>query len=466
MNDRYKELFSNTLMFTIANLGSKVLVFFMVPLYTAVLSPPEFGVTDLISTTVTLLYPLFTICIVDAVLRFCFIKEYDIKQVFSIGVFIILAGSLLTTILSIFFRNNDFFIEIKDYIYFIPLSFCTTSLSRLVINFSRGINKIKISAINGVIHTFAVVVLNLFFLLILKWGILGYLLSLVISDLMSIVFLSIYCKTWNYFSIGIDKKLVKEMVKYSFPLMPNSISWWLLNSLNRYFLNFFIGISAVGIFSATMRIPTILTVLANIFAEAWLLSALKDYGTIESKKFIKKVHENYFILLLLITGILILISKPLVLILLSNEYSMHWHLIPYLFISVFFGALSGFIGSLYSAEKKTSLHFTSTLVGGVISIVITLVLLQQYGIKVIAMSMMLGYFVIWLIRRITIIKYVNIGIGLYRTLIFCTLLILDAIFVTNELYILALICVFTLILLNCKYIISILCLLQTSCRKK
>ena len=455
MNSRLKELLSNTLLFTIANLGSKVLVFFMVPLYTAILSPEDYGISDLISTTVALLYPLLTLSIVDAVLRFCFVKGEDVKQVFSTGAVLIGTGGLLCFLLYFLLRDNPVFMIVKDYVIFVPIIFCTTSFSRLMISFSRGIDHVKESAYNGVIHTCSIIALNLLFLLVFEWGILGYLLSIVISDVVSIVYLSVKCDVLSYCTCSLSKQLGMTMCKYSIPLIPNSLSWWLLSSLNRYFITFFLGVGAVGLFSAAMRIPTILTVLSNIFAEAWLLSAIKDYGTEESKAFIKSVHVKFFVLLLLVTAGLIVLSHPLAMLLLSGEYENEWKLIPYLFISVFLGALSGFIGALYSAEKRTNLHFYSTLLGSIVSIFITYCFVERYGLPVISVSMLVGYFLIWLFRRLTIIKYINIGLNIWYSIFLCLVLIGEAYCVIREFYLGALGLILVLLFLNYKEVIKI-----------
>ena len=194
-----------------------------------------------------------------------------------------------------------------------------------------------------------------------------------------------------------NQKLRKDMLKYSIPLVPNSLSWWALSSVNRYVMLAWLGVSAVGIYSATLRIPTILTVLCDIFAQAWLLSALKDYGSDESKRFIRSMHNKYFALLIILTAFIILLSYPLAKVLLSGDFSQYWWVTPYLFISVFYGALVGFLGSIFSSERKNTMQFVSTMIGAIMSILITLLFLKQHGVYVVAISTMVGFYVIWLI---------------------------------------------------------------------
>lgn len=109
MNTKVKELLSNTLLFTVANLGSKLMVFLMVPLYTAVLSTDEYGIADMVQTTATMLIPILTAMIAEGVLRFCFLKEYSSNEVFSIGIRMTLFGAFFGTLLCICFLYIPFF---------------------------------------------------------------------------------------------------------------------------------------------------------------------------------------------------------------------------------------------------------------------------------------------------------------------------------------------------------------------
>lgn len=131
MNTKIKELLSNTLLFTIANMGSKIMVFLMVPLYTAVLTTNEYGIADMVQTTATMLIPILTAMVAEAVLRFCFLKEYSCDEVLSIGIRITICGILLCALLSLCFLIIPFFKEIGLYVLFIPVLFASNSMMNL-----------------------------------------------------------------------------------------------------------------------------------------------------------------------------------------------------------------------------------------------------------------------------------------------------------------------------------------------
>lgn len=456
MNNRIKELLSNTLLFTIANLGSKVLVFLMIPLYTAVLSTEEYGISDMVHTTAQMLFPILSCMIADGVLRFCFIKEIDNRKVLSIGVRITAIGICICIIVTTIFVFIPIFQSLGLYIWFIPLLFCNQSCIQLLHKFSRGIGKVRVSAFAGLFGSAIVVALNLFFLLVLKLGVLGFLLAYYFADVIAIIYMCRQCHVWDYWTNDIDVNLRKQMLDYSFPLVPNQISWWALSSINRYIMLAWLGISSVGIYSATLRIPTILTVLSDIFAQAWLLSALKNYGSEESKRFIKVMYSRYWSLLIVMTSVIILLSCPLANLLLSNEFSSYWWISPYLFISVFWGAMIGFLGSIFSAERKNTIQFVSTVLGAVVSVIVTLLFIKQYGVIVVPIATMVGYFVIWIVRRTAVDKYLQIGVGTLYSIFQGFILLIESVFVNEELYTYAIICVLILALMNIKNMKQIL----------
>lgn len=455
MNHRVKELISNTLLFTIANMGSKILVFLMVPLYTAVLSTEEYGIADMVQTTTQMLFPILTVMVSEAVLRFCFLKDYSVNQTFSIGVRITSIGVLFSIVVSIILYFLPYFNSLSKYVFLVPVMFTFTSFMNLFHKFARGIDKVKVSAVAGLINTTIIILLNILFLLVLRIGVLGYLLAYIGGDFTATLYMACKCKAFGYYEKRKSKDLRSQMLKYSAPLVPNSLSWWALTNFNRYIMLAVLGVSAVGVYSATLRIPSILTVMSDIFAQAWLLSALKNYGDDESKKFIRAMHNKFFSLLIVLTGFMIIMAHPIAKILLSRDFSNYWYVSTFLFISVFFGALVGFLGSIFSAERKNTMQFVSTIVGAVVSIIITIVFIKPYGVIVVSIATMVGYLVIWIIRRIAVTKYIDIGYSTLYSTFQGLLMLVESVFVCKELYWWASLVLVSLIVLNHKNLCQI-----------
>ena len=455
MDSKVKELLTNSFFFTLASLGSKILVFLMMPFYTYILSPSEYGVAGIVQTIATLLLPLMTAKIQDAVLRFCFINGINRLQVFSIGMKVSLMGVFATIILAVVFGFLPLFDELHGYMIFIPLTVFSTSMFYLMSHFSRGIGNVKQSAVSGVLSTFVVVTLNILFLLWLRLGVIGYLLSYVIADLVAVAYLIYSSKLYKYITVHSDKVLVRQMLAFSLPLVPTSLSWWLLSSFNNFYILSVLGVSAVGLYAAAMRIPSILTVLSDIFSQAWLLSALKNYGSEESKIFIKAVHRKFFAMLSFMTGGITLLTYPIAKLLLSGEFLNCWKIIPLLFVSVFWGGLVGFYGSIFSAENKTAIQMVSTMAGALVSILVVVLFLERFGLAVVSASITIGYFVVWLIRKLILRQYIDIGMSTLECLFQGCFLTGISVLVSHELYWFAALVYLLLLMINHVELLSI-----------
>ena len=437
MNPRLKELFSNTLIFTIANFSSKILVFLMVPLYTAVLSTEEYGISDMVSTISGLLMPVLSLSISSAVLRFCFLKDYNHKEVYTVGHRITLWGTAVTVIVTALIYFFKVYPQLGIYIWFVPAQFLFGAYSSFLTNYTRGIGNVKISAIAGVVSTFTIVTSNLLLLLVFKMGILGYMVSFIIGPIVSIVVMYTSVKEKEGVKFGINHDLRNKMIKFSAPLIPNDLSWWAIDSFNRFFILSTLSVSSVGIYSASAKIPAILTALCTIFSQAWMLSALNGYGTEENTRFIRSVHKKMFSLLALLTAVFIISSKPLALLLLSGEFSSCWYMIPFLMVSVFMGAMVGFYGSIYSAERKNAMQFISTLGGAVVSILLMVFLLNKFGIIIAAISNMIGYIIIWVLRKEGVKRFIDIGMSTLNCFVSLILLVLESVAVSLSQWIIA-----------------------------
>ena len=220
--NRNKKLGINVVLMSISSFGSKLLTFFLVPLYTSYLTTAEYGVSDLITTTTSLLAPIFTATIGEAVLRYALEKDIDKYQVFRIGLFIHMVGFIALMCFS------PLLLMIKllkpYYVFFILYYFSFTFYSFFSL-FCRGINKVVAFTISGIIQTLVMVGTNIVSLIFLDMGIYGYLLSFIVSNFAGMILLVTLGKMHVYFKIGkIDKKLMKEMLFYSLPMITNSIS--------------------------------------------------------------------------------------------------------------------------------------------------------------------------------------------------------------------------------------------------
>lgn len=394
--NRYKNLWGNTVIFAVGNLGSKLISFLLVPFYTFVLTKQEFGTVDLITTTMNMLLPIITLSIFDAVFRFALDRNMDEHEILSNGFFIslttLIAGALLIPLLIM--------MNVSHPIYIYLLLF-TGAFSSLFLNFSRAIGRVKLFAVAGIIGTLIIAITNVIFLLIMNLKIEGYLLSIILSNIIVTVYLLISTRAfakirWNL----VNKKLIKKMLLYSIPLIPNSFSWWVNTSADRFFILFFIGASANGIYAVASKIPSVLNILNQIFFQSWQMSAVQEYDSSDAQKFYSDIFNYYQSFQFLIISGFLVILKPLMKIIVSPTYYSSWKYIPFLLLAVLYSSLSGFIGTTYTAAKHTNKILITTMIGSIVNIVFGFILVPVLGLQGASLSGCLSFLIVLVIRLI------------------------------------------------------------------
>lgn len=395
--EKNKKLFKNTLLLILGNFASKILVFLLVPFYTSILSTEEYAISDLLVTTVNLAYPLLTLMISTSVLRFCLDKDSDRKQIFSIGFYLEIIGSVILSILAFLFADYFDFGEYK--LYFIAY-FVSYSIQTLVLQYAKGKEYVAVYSIGSVCNTISLISCNLLFLLKCGLGIKGYLLSMIIANVSAAIIVFTLSKAYrDFLSIKkIDLKILKKMVLYSLPLIPNSISWWISNSSDRYILGYFTNLNELGTYSVAYKIPSILITISGIMISAWELSAVDEFGSEENRVFYSKVYNSYYHISLIGCAILIILVKPLATILFNNDFYTAWRYVPLLAFSSVFNILSGFIGTIFTSAKKTKSIFITTMIGAFSNILLNFALIPFIGAFGAAIATVVSYIVTFVIR--------------------------------------------------------------------
>ena len=408
MNEKYKKLISNSVIFTVGNFGSKLLVFIMVPFYTYYLSTADYGIVDVITTTATLIMPLLIFNIYDAVLRFAMDRNYTKEVILSNSIFIFAISVAISIILiSILYILR--FEQFKS-IFFLIIIVLVQGLQSILSQYVRGNGLVKLYAINGIILAIVLSLLNILFIAVFDLKVTGYLLSIILSNLIAIGHLFFRGKIYGLIShSNIDTRILKKMLVYSLPLIPNSISWWLMNASNKYFVLFFLGSRANGLLAVASKIPGLISLVNNIFFQAWQMSAIEEYESEDKGLFYTKIFSYLSKLMFISVSILLFLLQPIMKIMQESFYEA-WKIIPFLLISVLYSSFSGFLGTNYIAAKKTKGIFTTTLVGTVISLLINLIIIPTYGINYVGLGNMASFIVIFAIRYIDTKKFVDMKI--------------------------------------------------------
>ncbi len=432
MKSKYQHLISNTAILGIGTFASKLLVFFMVGFYTACLSKEEFGIADIITQTANLLIPLLSVGIAEAVFRFTLDRDSDKRAVFTTGLFTILCGGAVFSLLIPVFNATDSFSGYGVLIWAYTFFSC---LHTLCIQFIRAKGRMKQFAVYGILSTALTIVLNLLLLLGLDMGITGYVLSVVLSDVIVTVILFFSEGLWREISFSsLSKKQAKAMIRYSVPLIPTTIFWWITNVADRYMVTWMISSGANGIYAVSYKIPTLLILLSGIFIEAWQFSAVTEKGSEEHAAFFEKVFDSFQALMFIAGCALTAFSKIAVDIMATDAYYEAWKYIPGLSVATIFSSLVTFMGSVYLVEKKSVLSFVTSMTGALINIALNFLLIPTaLGIQGAVIATFVSYFAVFIIRAVNGQKYIRFNIHPLKLVINTMLAGIQALFMVLEL---------------------------------
>lgn len=419
---QYKNLFINTIIFGFGIFSSKILVFLLLPFYTRVLTNAQYGLIDIVMQTSNLIVPIITFGIGNAIIRFGLDNSHNKNDVFNIGLNSILFGFLLFVLFGNFIHKTNI---LSNYLIIIYIYVLMSSLKLLCSQFLKAKNKIVLYTMDGVISTIYTIVFNFIFLAYFKLGVFGYILSIILADFLSITLLFFKGNLYKNFSLIIhNKKTIFDMLKYSLPLIPTTIFWWITNVSDRYIVSYFLGAAANGLYAISYKIPTIVILISGIFIEAWQISAISDMHSKDKEKFFSNVFEYFYSVIFILSSFLILIAKLFVNILVSKSFYLSWKYIPFLIISTTYSCFVTFVGIVYIVFKKSTLSLSSTLLGALFNIILNIILIPNYGINGAGLSTLISYILVFLLRVITSKKYINIKYNI-KKILFITLILLS-----------------------------------------
>lgn len=426
MKVKYTSLIRNIIIFAIGSMGSKFILFFLVPLYTNYLSNEEYGIAELITTISQLIMPIVTLNIFEAITRFGMMHGKKRENVLASG-FIVIGFSILTTAFLILIIGMYGIIEQWKWdIYIITILY---GINMLELSYLKVKDKNEVYTILSIVQTIMLAVLNIIFLMILNIGVKGYLLANVIAycfaDLAGFIFADIMR---DLKKASIDLRLLKEMILFSIPLIFNNISWWLIHSTDKFMIQIMINTSSLGIYAVSAKIPSLLNVLTSVFSQAWGISAIKEVENNNDEIFYSKVFQIYSFVIFGTCIIVIPVIHSFMNIYVGKEFQIAWKYVPLLLVAAVFNSVSAYCGSLYIAVGKTLNSMMTTLCAAFVNIILNYVFISQLGLWGAVIGTIGCYFILSIIRLIDIKRYIKIQIKYKKYIFDIVLILLQAMF--------------------------------------
>ena len=408
--NKNKELVKNTIIIFIGKFCTQFITLLLLPLYTHFLSTEDYGYIDLIQTYLTFFIPLILLKIDAGIFRFLIDarkSEEEKNKIITNGIFIMFVELIISTIL---FAVAVKIFSIK-YSILIVMNLISLSVLTFLLQIVRGIGKNKQYSFSSIIAAIVTIVLNLIFLVGFHKNGKYVLIASLISNIIFIIYLLIVNKILKNVKIKyIDKKLIKDLLKYSIPMIPNELSWWIVHVSDRTIISYALGVAANGIYSVSCKFSNILSSIFNIFNLSWQESAALHINDTDKDEFFSNVINKVFNLFICFC-IGILACLPFVFeLLIKDSYREAYKYVPILLLANIFSVLIGLIGSIYVAKKMTKEVAKTTMIAAIINLTIDIALIKVIGIYAAAISTLVSYMLLAIYRYIDVQKYVKVKI--------------------------------------------------------
>lgn len=409
--NKKKQLAKNTIIIFFGKVCTQLISFLLLPLYTAYLATSEYGIVDLIQTYVTLLVPIITLELEMSIFRWLIDsrgKDKETKKLISNDFYILF---LSLCFFSILFLIVTSFVHIPfRFIILIDIIVCVLSGNFLQI--SRGLGKIMDFSISCILTGLTTVITNIILIVFCHMQAEGMIISMALANGVCSLYLFLRLKLYKMIDLKqVDHKLLKGMYKYSIPLVPNGISWWIVNVSDRSIISIVLGASFNGLYAISNKFPTIISSLTGIFNLSWSESASLHINSKDRDEFFSDI-TNTIIRLFSTLGVGMLACMPFIFpIMINSKYLDAYLYIPPLVVGTIFNVAICLYSQIYLAKKMSKQVASTTILGAVINILINIVFIKYIGLFAASLSTMVSYMVMAIYRHFDLKKYVNIKIN-------------------------------------------------------
>ena len=402
-SDKYSKLAGNTLIFAISSFSSKLLTLIVQPFLTyAMAEIADLGLAKILSQYANLLIPFVSMGMSNAIIRFGLDQGNSEKQVFTNGLLTILGGFGLLVVL---WPAVQFLPDMAQYGLLIYIYILMSCLRTLCTQFVRSRQWNKLVAVDGILCTFATLMFYVLYLVVFRMGANGYLLAIISGDLVSVLFLCLTGKLWNFIELkGLNKNLWKQMLRFSLPMIPAQISFWVINASDLFFVREMCdgqgghsGDAWSGLLSTGYFLPTILTTLGLIFYDAWQLSAVTEEEG--RAQFFTKIFRTYSSVLFCCAAGIIWLCRPVMHIMKSNYYYA-WHFVPFLALASTCSCYNQFLNSVYVVNKKSTHSLWTMLAGAVSNCIMNYFFIKWFGPVGATYASFLGLGIVFTLRAL------------------------------------------------------------------
>lgn len=409
--NKKNEYIKNTIILFVGKFSSQLISFILLPLYTYKLLTDNYGYVDLLQTYIGIFAPVLLLQLDSSVFRFlvdCREKDRDKEKIITTSSFCVISILIFSSVIMIVLKN----IISVSYYSLIIITTISMVINMYVLSIARGNGDNKAYSISSIIAALSNLVLNFLFIIVFNIDAKSILAASTISNILGSIYLLKKEKIHRYLKIkSLNFNCLKEMLIYSIPMIPNVLSWWIVNVSDRTIIVYFISAAANGIYAISCKFSNLLNSIFSVFNLSWQETISVHIDDKDASSFISLMISKIFCLFIVLSCGIIGMMPLLFNIVIGQDYKEAYKYIPLLLLGNIFSVLVGLLGGIYVAKKRTNKVASTTFFAAIINIIINICFINKIGLYAASISTVIAYFVMMLYRYFDVQKYVTVKLN-------------------------------------------------------
>lgn len=274
MRSLLKQLVGESAIYGISGIITKFIGIFLVPLYTNVFEPSDYGTINIINSFFFFVGILVVFALDNSAARWYYdtTEEEDRKKTiaswfwFQLSFTTVVCAGIIG--LSGFLSHRLLHTSDSNLFIVSALSVFTGVLPIIVQNWLRMQRKAIHTVVFSLLYSLLTIGLTIYFVLLEQSGVIGVFYAVVIANSLASIYCIFLLKSWisiRYLSI----QRLREMLRFALPMIPTSVAFWIINSSSTFILDYFYNLKEVGIFQLGLTISSAVTLFTSSFQMAW-----------------------------------------------------------------------------------------------------------------------------------------------------------------------------------------------------
>lgn len=368
----------------------------MIPVYTRVFSPEQYGIIDLIATITSFLSILFIAGLDSGIARYYIDadSEQDKRVTASTGMLYVLAVSFVIIIAllpfsgqlsKLIFGSDEYWQFLLAGLVAIPF----TLLNAMFLNLLRFRLQPVVAALLSVGLLLAQTALTIILVVFLHKGIIGVYLAAIVANFLFCI-LGFWLTRSSYSAVFSSQRL-RQLLHFGLPYLPLSFSFYIMTYANRYFLRYYAGLDEVGLYGVAYRLASVIGILTVGFQLAWGPFVMSTYKDEDAKITFARAFDYASIVICLAVLFISLFSRELLRFFTTETYINAYKVVPLIATSIVTYTLGAYFAVGIGLTKKTIHLAWTSAVMALINIVLNVILIPRFGMVGAALSTTISF---------------------------------------------------------------------------